>query len=60
MTVKQFRKKADIALKCGEAALDDGCVLYYHGPQYGWSLHDKDGQTVTTAYSPEQFEFLFE
>ena len=61
MTVNQFRKKVEIARKYGKAKLDNGSVLYYYGPGGSiiWSLKDKYGQTVDTAYDPKQFEYLY-
>ena len=58
MTVKQFRKKAQIARKCGEAWLDDGMVLYFWGNY--WSVRAKDGNTVSVADTSKGLEFLFE
>ena len=60
MTIKQFRKACDIARRYGEAKLDDGSILCYHGPSYGWAIRSKNGNTVATAYDPKKFEYLFD
>ncbi len=61
MTVKQFRKKVEIARKYGKANLEGGNKLYYYGPggSFNWALHDKYGNTVDVAYNPEQLEYLY-
>ena len=60
MTVKQFRAICDIARRFGEATLDDGNTIYYHGPEYGWAIRSKNGNTIDTAYDPRKFEYLFD
>jgi hypothetical protein len=60
MTVKQFRSAAEIARKYGQAKLNAGCMLYYHGPQHGWAIHDAAGNTVDIAISPKCLEYLFD
>jgi hypothetical protein len=60
MTVKQFRKKVEIARKYGKANLEDGYTLHYYGPGSYWALRDdKSGNTVDVAYHPEQLEYLY-
>lgn len=62
MTVKQFRQKADIARKYGQAKLDNGCKLLYHGlgGSCPWALRDKYGNTVDVADDPKELEYLFD
>ena len=48
MTVKQFRRKAEIARECGEALLPGGCILVCHCPG-DWSLIAPDGNVIDTA-----------
>lgn len=62
MTVKQFRKKVDIARQYGEAKLDSGCTLLYFGPccSYSWSLRDEEGNTVDIVNDPKELEYLFD
>ena len=60
MTVKQFRVKARVARESGSAALDDGGVLYYFKGTGEFSLRDRYGNTVDTAYYPERLEYLYE
>lgn len=62
MTVKQFRKKVEIARKHGKATLENGSVLHYFGPGHSvvWSLRDKYGNTVDTAYNAKHLEYLYE
>jgi hypothetical protein len=61
MTVKQFRKKVLVAREGGSAVLDDGVVLYcFKGAREEFSLRDRYGNTVDTAYSPERLEYLYE
>lgn len=60
MTVNQFRKKCDVARQYGETELDNGSTLHYHGPQHGWSIHSKNGNTISTSYNPKNFEYLFD
>ena len=59
VTVKQFRKKTDIARKYGRVNLENGAVLYYDGSDL-WSICDKYGNTVDTACKPEKLEYIFE
>jgi hypothetical protein len=62
MTVKQFREKADAAKKSGSAVLDDGGVLLYcfMGRREEFCLRDRNGNTVDSAYTLEQLEYLYE
>lgn len=59
MTVKQFRKKVEIARKCGKAHINDNCVLYYYRDRL-FSLVSSDGNVIDTTYRPETLEYLFE
>lgn len=59
MTVKQFRKKIDMARKYGRANLENGSVLYYDGSA-SWSICDRYGNTIDTACRPAKFEYIFE
>ncbi len=62
MTVKQFRKKVDIARKYGKANLDNGSVLHYFGPggSIVWSIRDRYNNTVDVAFNPKDLEYLYE
>lgn len=57
MTVKQFRRKAEIARECGEALLPGGCILVCHCPG-DWSLIAPDGNVIDTAWTPDVFEHI--
>lgn len=57
MTIKQFRKKADIAKKNGMVKLEDGDILYYF-EKHGWSIHDKNDNTIDTADTLIKLEYL--
>lgn len=58
MTIKQFRKKVDIARKYGEAKMENGSVLRFTGNS--WSIRDKNGNTVDIADAPKQLDYLYE
>ena len=62
MTIKQFRRKVEIARLYGEAYLGDGCTLIYHGPggSGNWAVRNKDGNTVDVADVPCKLEYLFD
>ena len=56
MTVKQFQKKCEVARRTGEAKLEGGCILYFHGDT--WSLKSRNGNIFDTAYNPKSFEYI--
>lgn len=62
MTVKQFRRKGQVARENGSAVLDDGGVLLYcfMGAREEFCLRDRNGNTVDTAYTLERLEYLYE
>lgn len=58
MTEKQFNKKAEAARKTGRAIMPDGSQLLYYGPG-SWAVHEKDGQTVDTAFMAMQLYYIY-
>ena len=59
MTVKQFRRKVEVALRCGMAYLPDKSRLYYD-EDGEWTIRDRYGIAVDTAHRPEDLEYLFD
>lgn len=58
MTELQFNKKAEAARKTGRASMPDNTELIYNGPG-DWSVHEKNGQTVDTAFIAEQLYYIY-
>lgn len=61
-TLKQYKRKVEIARRTGEAILQDGCRLRYYRRGCGevWSIRDKHGNTIDTADTPKALEYLFD
>lgn len=58
MTVEQYAKKVELAEKYGCAELADGYELirWHDG---SWSVRHKNGSTLDTGWSSDQFMYLF-
>lgn len=58
MTEKQFNKKAEAARKTGRAIMRNNTELIYNGPG-SWAVHEKNGQTVDTAFYAQQLFYIY-
>lgn len=58
MTELQFKAKVEAARKTGRAIMPYNTELIYYGPG-SWAVHEKDGQTVDTAFLATQLYYLY-
>lgn len=58
MSERQFAIKAEAARKTGRAIMPNNTELIYYGPG-SWAVHEKDGQTVDTAFMAIQLYYIY-
>ena len=58
MTELQFKDKVEAARKTGRATMPNKTELIYNGPG-SWAVHEKNGQTVDTAFSAQQLFYIY-
>ena len=59
MTIRQYRKKIDVAMRDGVASLGSGSELHYaKGFRNEWSIIAGDGNVVDVSYDPKHFDYI--